>query len=158
MKIANYNMSKKNLEAEKVILSGIGVHVSDLIQVGGTDVTFGDCVNVSSKMGEEIADHSEILITQEIYSEVESALDTGNSSTPVFGSKTTAEKRIVMLAGKDTTVYEIKSTERRRLTSELIPNLKAFKQRKSIRRHLLGITLNGLGGRMESISSFNTED
>jgi hypothetical protein len=48
-----------------------GVHTGNMIFVPGTDVHWGDPVNTSSKLGQDIAKNGEILITTPVYKAVE---------------------------------------------------------------------------------------
>ena len=53
---------------EFVRVGGYGVHTGKLLFVPGTDVHWGDPVNTASKLGEDLAEDEDILITEAVYS------------------------------------------------------------------------------------------
>ena len=48
--IAEYNESCED-EKEKVVVTGYGIHTSDMLIIPGTDIHWGDAVNTASKLG-----------------------------------------------------------------------------------------------------------
>jgi len=54
-------------EEDMVPLKGFGLHIGKVLVVEGTDILFGDPINTSSKLGEDIAEDMEINITDTIY-------------------------------------------------------------------------------------------
>jgi len=50
-----------------MVVKGYGVHMGGLLTVPGTDVHWGDPVNTASKLGQDLADNGEIIISKEVY-------------------------------------------------------------------------------------------
>jgi len=59
------DLNKK--EETNIPLKGFGLHVGKVLVVDGTDVLFGDPINSSSKLGEDIAEGEEINLTDTIF-------------------------------------------------------------------------------------------
>jgi hypothetical protein len=53
-----------------IILDGFGVHCSDMLIVPGTDIHWGDAVNTASKLGEDLAQNEELLISPEVMEKI----------------------------------------------------------------------------------------
>jgi len=64
-----------------VPLKGFGVHIGLALHVPGTDILFGDPINVSSKLAEDIAEDMEINITGLVISRIKD-IDLGVEFTP----------------------------------------------------------------------------
>ncbi len=56
-------------ESTKDLFVSIGIASGEMILIKNRDF-FGDCVNLASKLGEDIAERKEILITQAVFEEV----------------------------------------------------------------------------------------
>merc|ERR1719350_2758386 len=52
---------------ESGVVNGWGIHQGDVLLVPDTDVHWGDPVNTSSKIGQDLADIGEVLISNEVY-------------------------------------------------------------------------------------------
>ncbi len=57
-------------DASRHINVCIGIGKGRIMLVGGGNDLYGDCVNIASKLGEDIASPEEILVTAEVYDEV----------------------------------------------------------------------------------------
>merc|ERR1712217_642644 len=47
----------------KVSIKGFGIHLGDLLFINGTDVHWGDPVNSASKLGQDLAEDGDILVS-----------------------------------------------------------------------------------------------
>jgi class 3 adenylate cyclase len=61
-----------NGDKPMVTIKGFGVHIGSMLFVPGTDIHWGDPVNTSSKLGQDLAEGGEIIISNETYEKVKS--------------------------------------------------------------------------------------
>eukprot|EP00933_Yihiella_yeosuensis_P034897 TRINITY_DN2839_c0_g2_i2.p1 TRINITY_DN2839_c0_g2~~TRINITY_DN2839_c0_g2_i2.p1 ORF type:complete len:774 (+),score=239.75 TRINITY_DN2839_c0_g2_i2:107-2428(+) len=54
--------SQQNSAAEKVLISGWGIHSGPILMFEGTDIHWGDPVNTSSKLGQDLATDGTLLV------------------------------------------------------------------------------------------------
>jgi len=66
--IGKYNESKSSTEQIKI--SGYGIHTGPMIFIEGTDIHWGDPVNTSSKLGQDLAKNGDFLITPVVYNDI----------------------------------------------------------------------------------------
>ena len=66
--ISKYNESKSS--SEQIKISGYGIHTGQMIFIEGTDIHWGDPVNTSSKLGQDLAKNGDFLITPVVYNSV----------------------------------------------------------------------------------------
>ena len=66
--IAKYNGTKN--ANEQIKISGYGIHTGEMIFIEGTDIHWGDPVNTSSKLGQDLAKDGEFLITPVVYNAI----------------------------------------------------------------------------------------
>eukprot|EP01130_Rhizamoeba_saxonica_P001669 TRINITY_DN11541_c0_g1_i1.p1 TRINITY_DN11541_c0_g1~~TRINITY_DN11541_c0_g1_i1.p1 ORF type:complete len:405 (+),score=95.56 TRINITY_DN11541_c0_g1_i1:40-1254(+) len=71
--VVAYNQDKD--EKHKLPLTGFGAHLSDLLYIPTTDIHWGDAVNTGSKLGEDIAENQEILISNTLYEQVKDVIE-----------------------------------------------------------------------------------
>lgn len=64
--IQRYNEENRKLPKDEHINMGIGLGFGNILKIGDLDV-FGEEVNRSSKLGEDSAEKSEILLTSKMY-------------------------------------------------------------------------------------------
>ena len=66
--ITKYNETKN--ANEQIKISGYGIHTGEMIFIEGTDIHWGDPVNTSSKLGQDLANDGEFLITPVVYNAI----------------------------------------------------------------------------------------
>jgi len=54
-------------DMKNVSVTGFGLDSGDIISVPGTAIQIGDCINTASKLGEDIAKHGEINVTDKVF-------------------------------------------------------------------------------------------
>eukprot|EP01102_Stenamoeba_stenopodia_P018910 TRINITY_DN7014_c0_g1_i3.p1 TRINITY_DN7014_c0_g1~~TRINITY_DN7014_c0_g1_i3.p1 ORF type:complete len:127 (-),score=22.74 TRINITY_DN7014_c0_g1_i3:12-392(-) len=64
--IERFNSEKTEAE-DRVALKGFGIHHGDLLIIPNSNVHWGDPVNTASKLGEDIADDMDVLISIEAH-------------------------------------------------------------------------------------------
>lgn len=64
------NKKHQDTGAPHVTIKGFGVHVGMMLFVNGTDIHWGDPVNTASKLGQDLAQDGEIIISGETYQAV----------------------------------------------------------------------------------------
>lgn len=66
--LAHYNEQlTKEHQAEKLNIHGWGIHNGTMIFVEGTDIHWGDPVNTASKLGQDLAENGDVLISSSAY-------------------------------------------------------------------------------------------
>jgi len=59
------------VNTEQIQITGYGIHTGDVLFIQGTDIHWGDPVNTSSKLGQDLAEGSDILVMPGIKEVVE---------------------------------------------------------------------------------------
>ena len=62
--IALFNAQNRALKKDELNISGFGMHTGTIVFVEGTDIHWGDPVNTSSKLGQDIAQEGIVLISK----------------------------------------------------------------------------------------------
>merc|ERR1711874_697204 len=62
--IQKYNLNVQ--DQDKFVVTGYGIQTGDLLILPGTDIHWGDPVNTSSKLGQDLARDGDILIMPEV--------------------------------------------------------------------------------------------
>ena len=78
-------------EADVLVLRGCGIHMGNLLFVEGTDIHWGDPVNTSSKLGEDLAKDGDIFITSAVYDLVK---DDARLAKQVFTARTLQTSKV----------------------------------------------------------------
>jgi len=70
--ITEYNNKLTETQKDKLALCviGWGIHSGTMVVVDKTDIHWGDPVNTSSKLGQDLAENGELLISQRVYNAV----------------------------------------------------------------------------------------
>jgi class 3 adenylate cyclase len=79
-----YNANHKDAK-DHIGVSGYGIHQGEILFFQGTDIHWGDPVNTSSKLGQDLAQDGDILIMPCIY---ENAMETSYFQKLEFTEKT----------------------------------------------------------------------
>lgn len=58
-----FNAAREEGDPGRIVVTGYGVHVGSLLFVEGTDVHWGDPVNTASKLGQDLAESGDILVS-----------------------------------------------------------------------------------------------
>ena len=56
---------------DKINISGYGIHIGTMVFIEGTDIHWGDPVNTSSKLGQDLARDGDILITEIVHTHLQ---------------------------------------------------------------------------------------
>lgn len=68
-KLTAYNKTCK-VHFDKIHLTGYGMHTGEMLFIEGSDIHWGDPVNTSSKLGQDIAEDGDVLIMPIVYEAV----------------------------------------------------------------------------------------
>eukprot|EP01062_Namystynia_karyoxenos_P069689 TRINITY_DN65164_c0_g1_i1.p1 TRINITY_DN65164_c0_g1~~TRINITY_DN65164_c0_g1_i1.p1 ORF type:complete len:444 (+),score=144.30 TRINITY_DN65164_c0_g1_i1:102-1334(+) len=78
------------------VITGWGLHCGEVLLVPGTDVHWGDPVNTASKVGQDLAENQEVLITEAVYNIVHEKM-----------SHVKYEKKVLQRSGVDFIAYSV---------------------------------------------------
>jgi class 3 adenylate cyclase len=83
--INEFNMENRRINKNELEISGFGLHTGTIVFVKGTDIHWGDPVNTSSKLGQDIAKNGTILISNIVKEGIEKERLT-NTTTSTYRS------------------------------------------------------------------------
>ena len=66
--VAAYNSEKS--KCDQIVISGYGIHTGEMIFIEGTDIHWGDPVNTSSKLGQDLATNGDFLVTSKVHDSI----------------------------------------------------------------------------------------
>jgi len=62
---------KKNQHDEdKIPLNGFGIHEGRMLVIHGTELVLGDCINISSKLSEDLGANESINLSDDVYEHI----------------------------------------------------------------------------------------
>jgi class 3 adenylate cyclase len=93
--IEQYNLNVAT-EHDKITVCGYGIHSGEMIFIEDTDIHWGDPVNTSSKLGQDIAKNGELLVTSIVYEKL--LADEELAKTLVFGERHLQRSGVEFLA------------------------------------------------------------
>ena len=98
--IAAYNSEKK--KCDQIVISGYGIHTGEMIFIEGTDIHWGDPVNTSSKLGQDLAKNGDFLVTSKVHDRIK--------EDPSAAGEYSFEPKTLRRSGVDFLCYSVKKS------------------------------------------------